>query len=87
MEMSSPGISTILAKHDPPHLSPCLFKKLLFKWMFIYLFIFGCAGPSLLHLAFLWLGSVGFSLQWLLLLWIMGSGGMGFSSCILWAVG
>ena len=38
----------------------------------IYLFIFGCVGPSLLHAGFLQLWCVGFSLQWLLLLQSMG---------------
>ena len=38
--MSSPCISTILAKHDPPHSSLRLFKKQLLKWIFIYLFVY-----------------------------------------------
>ena len=44
--MLSPCISTILAKHDPPHSSLRLFKKQLLKGIFICLFIFGCAGSS-----------------------------------------
>ena len=56
---------------------------------FIYLFIFGCVGSSLLLAGFLFaarggyslLRCVGFSLWWLLLLWRMGSRHMGFSSC------
>ena len=39
----------------------------------IYLFILGHVGSSL--------RCVGFSLQWLLLLWSMGSRCVGFSSC------
>ena len=64
----------------------------LFVWFykFMNLFIFGCIGSSLPHAGFslvaasggyssLW--CAGFSLQWLLLLWSIGSRCMGFSSC------
>ena len=44
-----------------------------FLFKFIYLFIFGCVGSSLL--------CVGFSLWWLLLLQSMALGCEGFSSC------
>ena len=64
---------------------------------FIYLFIFGCVGSSLLHAGFLWglrssLRCAGFSLWWLLLLQSTGSRLTGFSSCgaqaqQLWLVG
>ena len=62
------------------------------RW--IYLFIFGCAGSSLLREGFLqlWivrttlqLWCVGFSLQWLLLLWSMGSSACGLQQ--LWHTG
>ena len=63
--------------------------ELLFFFL-INLFIFGCTASSLLHTGFslvamsggyssLW--CVGLSLQWLLLLWSMGSRCTGFSSC------
>ena len=56
---------------------------------FIYIFIFGCVGSSLLRGLFLVavsrgyssLQCAGFSLQWLLLLRSTGSRHMGFSSC------
>ena len=57
---------------------------------FIYLFIFGCIGSSLLCVDFSLvpesgsyssLQCAGFSLQWLLLLQSMGSRHVGFSSC------
>ena len=65
------------------------------NYLFIYLFIFGCIGSSLLRVGFslvaasggyssLW--CTGFSLQWLLLLWSMGSRSVGFSSCGSWAL-
>ena len=56
--------------------------------------IFGCGGSSLLHKGFSLVAEsgvysslrcMGFSLQWLLLLWSMGSRHMGFSSCGTWA--
>ena len=58
--------------------------------LFIYLFIYGCVGSSLLCTGFLLvavsrgyslLWCTGFALQWLLLLWSMGSRRTGFSSC------
>ena len=57
---------------------------------FIYLFIFGCVGSSLLHTGFLQLKAsgdysslrcAGFSLWWFLLLQSTGSRCVGFSSC------
>ena len=48
----------------------------------IYLFIFGCAGSSLLH--FLWLWCVGFSLRCLLLLSM--ALGRSLRSCSVWAL-
>ena len=59
--------------------------------LFIYVFIFGCIGSSLLRAGFsqvaasrvyslLW--CIGFLLQWLLLLQIMGPRHAGFSSCV-----
>ena len=61
---------------------------------FIYLFIFGCVGSSLLCTGFLQLRRVGATLRcgvWashcgvFFLLWSMGSRHMGFSSCGTWA--
>ena len=65
----------------------------------IYLFIFGCAGSSLLCGGFslwragaaLWLRCVGLSLWWLLLRWSPGSGALavaarGPSSCTFWSL-
>ena len=49
-----------------------------FLILFIYLFIFGCAGSSL--------RCVGFSLRWLLLLQSTGPRCTGFSSCGSWAL-
>ena len=57
--------------------------------LFIYLFIFGCVGSSLLRGLSLVVASggysslrcAGFSLRWLLLLWSMGSRHVGLSSC------
>ena len=68
----------------------------LLKNKFIYLFIFGCVGSSLLHMGFLQLRREGatlhcgawashFSLRWLLLLRSTGSRCAGFSSCGTWA--
>ena len=63
--------------------------------LFIYLFIFGHVGSSLLRASFLLvvvsggyssLQCVGFSLQWLLLLRSTGSRRAGFSSCGSWAL-
>ena len=64
-----------------------------YRSMFIYYFIFGCAGLSLLCGLSLVVGCggysslqcVGFSLRWLLLLRSMGSGCAGFSSGGSWA--
>ena len=61
-----------------------------FFYKFICLFSFGCVGSLVLCAGFslvavsggyssLW--CAGFSLQWLLLLWSMGSRHAGFSSC------
>ena len=61
-----------------------------FFFNFIYLFIFGCVGPSLLHEGFSLVAAsggysslqcMGFSLRWLLLLQSTGPRCMGFSSC------
>ena len=70
--------------------SVCLFYFIFL--IFIYLFIYGCIGSSLLHAGFLQLWCTCFSLRWLLLLWSMGSRCEGFSSCgmqcqQLWFVG
>ena len=51
----------------------------------IYLFIFGCAVPLLLHLGFLWLWCLGFSLPLLIFLQTMGSRASGFSIFSAWA--
>ena len=52
-----------------------------------FFFFFGCVGSSLLRVGFslvaLW--CMGFSLQWLLLLWSRGCRRAGFSSCGTWA--
>ena len=57
-----------------------------FVYLFIYLFIFGCTGSSLLAAGFLsfrragaglWLWCLGFPLGWLLLLWSTGSRALG----------
>ena len=62
--------------------------------LFIYLFIFGCLGSSLLCAGFSLVAAsrgysslrcAGFSLQWLLLLRSIGSRCTGFSSCGSWA--
>ena len=62
--------------------------------VFIYLFIFGCIGSSLLRAGFSLVAAsggysslrcAGFSLQWLLLLQSTGSRHTGFSSCGTWA--
>ena len=55
----------------------------LFLILFTYLFIFGCAGSSLLcsSRGYSSLRCAGFSLQWLLLLQSPGSRHEGFSSC------
>ena len=71
-----------------------------FSINFIYLFIFGCVGSSLLcglslvggNGGYSSLRCGGFSLQWLLLLRSTGSRGEGFSSCgtrtqLLWRMG
>ena len=50
------------------------------KYIFLHLFIFGCAGSS-----FLWLWCVGFSSRWVLLLQSTGSRHVGFSSFGMWA--
>ena len=77
----------------------CLLKKqfkntLLFKIKFIYLFIFGNVGSSLLPVGFSLVAAsggysslrcMGFSLGWLLLLQSTGSRHAGFSSCGTWA--
>ena len=85
-----------------PYLLPAITKNNQIKTgnhfittLFIYLFIFGCIGSSLLHACFLWLLAssggysslrcAGFSLQWLLLLRIKVSRHAGFSSCSTWA--
>ena len=61
-------------------------------YLFIYLFIFGCAGSPLLRVSVtvasggyssLW--RVGFSFRWLLLLWSVGSRCPGFRNCSTWA--
>ena len=77
---------------DVPGLSLDIFKN---KFIYLFILLFGCVGPSLLHA---WLSLVvagrsysslwcaGFSLQWLLLLWSMGSRRAGFSSCGSWAL-
>ena len=66
----------------------------VFFYKFIYLFIFGCVGSSLLHVGFSLVGvsggysslrCAGFSLRWLLLLRSTGSRHAGFSSCGTWA--
>ena len=63
-------------------------------YKFIYLFIFGCIGSSLLHAGFFLVAAsrgysslqcAGFSLRWLLLLRSTGSRRVGFSSCGSWA--
>ena len=51
---------------------------------YLFIFIFGCAGPLLLRAGFLQLRYMGLSLKWLLLLWSMGSRCVGFSSCDSW---
>ena len=62
------------------------FLKKIFKvGLFIYLFIFDCAGSLLLHTGFLWSQYAGFSLLWLLLWQNTASRGMGFGSCGIWA--
>ena len=63
--------------------------QIFLKNKFIYLFIFGCVGSSLLHGLSLVLVSggysslwcAGFSLRWLLLLQSTGSRRAGFSNC------
>ena len=65
-------------------MSKSILRNSSFSYIFkiIYLFIFGCAGSSLLHISFLQLATGGYclvavyslSLQWLLLLWSMGPG-------------
>ena len=54
-----------------------LSNKDFFLNLFYLFIIFGCVGS--------WLLRVGFSLQWLLLLWSPGSRCTGFSSCGAWA--
>ena len=62
------------------------FLKKIFKvYLFIYLFIFDCAGSLLLHTGFPWSQCAGFSLLWLLLWQSTASRGMGFGSCGIWA--
>ena len=70
--------------------SSFFFKIHLSIYLSIYLFIFGCVGSSLLCMGFLLVAAskgysslrcVGFSLQWPLLLWSMGSRCTGFSNC------
>ena len=75
----------------------CLKKKLLlYLWFYILLFfffkidlfIFGCAGSSLLVRLFPSCSEWGYSsLQWLLLFGTRGPGPTGFSSCGSWALG
>ena len=64
--------------------------SIFFFFNFIYLFIFGCVGSSLLCEGFSLVAAsggysllqcMGFSLQWLLLLQSTGPRRMGFSSC------
>ena len=71
-----------------------MFREFLFYFKFIYLFIFGCVGSSLLSVGFSLvpesrgyssLQCSGFSLRWLLLLWSTGSRHVGFSSYSTWA--
>ena len=69
----------------PIHPSAFLKNNFLKGYLFVCLFL--AVLGLLLHLGFLWLGCVGFSLQWLVLVWIMGSGGVGFSSCSMQALG
>ena len=72
---------------NSPHV--CVLNVMIFKKHIIYVFIFGCAGSSLLHVLFFSSGHLGllsscseaFSRQWLLLLQSMGSRAQGFSSC------
>ena len=62
-------------------------------FFFFNVFIFGCVGSLLLRGLSLVAASggnsslrcAGFSLQWLLLLWSMGSRPVGFGSCGTWA--
>ena len=57
-----------------------IFRFFFFNYLFIYLFLAAlglhCSGGGYSSLQ-----CTGFSLQWLLLLWRMGSRLMGFSSC------
>ena len=73
---------------------PFIFFLSFLIYLFIYLFIFGCIGSSLLRAGFslvvvnggyssLW--CTGFSLRWLLSLQSMGSRHTAFSSCGTWA--
>ena len=70
----------------------CLFivKADVFKIFKFYLFIYGCAGSSLLspvvaNGAYSLVAVHRLLLQWLLLLWNMGSRAHWFSSCGAWA--
>ena len=66
----------------PECIKPCEPCRSCFEF---YLFTFGCAGSSLLCMAFLQLRRGGFTLWWPLLSQSMGSGHTGFSSCGAWA--
>ena len=61
-------------------LEKCLFRSpifwFFFKIIFIYIFIFGCVGSSLLHRLFFQLGWAGVAL-----LWNTGLGRAGLGSC------
>ena len=76
-----------------PTLLVYIYREIFFL-NFIYLFIFGCVGSSLLREGFSLVAAsggysslqcMGFSLRWLLLLQGTGPRRMGFSSCGTWA--
>ena len=92
--------STLGAQVIPPRVLSLIaswigsFVNTIFYYKFIYLFIFGCVGSSLLRTGFSLvavsggyssLRCAGFSLWWLLLLCSRGSRRVGFSSCGMWA--
>ena len=71
---------------SPPATHTDSYFSISCQHFFHYFFriIFGCTGSSSLCSGFV--QCAGFSLQWLLLLWSMGSGVCGLSSCGTWAL-
>ena len=92
MQGCGPGAAGAPTGHTLPSQAPPVSSFSLFFLFnkFIYLFIFGCVGSSLLRAGFSLvavsggyssLQCAGFSWRWLLLLRSMGSRRAGFSSC------